>query len=90
MTLLDLIKTCNHQVRVRIHFGSEDRYFDIKACQREAFVAWLEWMGIYDTVKDYYGGDIEHWNVQNITFTEWGKEGDRIDVTEKVLFIKMK
>ena len=27
MTLLDLLKTCNHEVAIRIHFGKEDKYF---------------------------------------------------------------
>lgn len=89
MTLLDLLKTNNHLTRIRIHYGSEDKYFDIKADQRDAFVAWLGWMGIYDTVKYYYEGDIESWNVQNVTFTKQGKDGSRIDTTERVLFIKM-
>lgn len=89
MTLLDLLKTNNHQTRIRIHYN-EDKYFDIKADQKEAFTAWLEWMGIYDTVTDYYEEDVESWNVQDITFTKWNKNGDRLDTTEKVLFIKMK
>ena len=89
MVLLDLLKTCDHKMRIRIHFGNEDKFFDIDADQKEAFVSWLEWMDIYGSVDDYYNGDIKSWNVQNITFTEWGREGDRIDVIERVLFIKM-
>lgn len=89
MVLLDLLKTCDHQMRIRIHFGDEDKFFDIDADQKEAFVSWLEWMNIYGSVDDYYNGDIKFWNVQNVTFTEWGREGDRIDTIERVLFIKM-
>lgn len=89
MTVLDLLKTCNHKMRIRIHFGSEDKFFDIDADQKEAFVSWMEWMAIYDSVEDYYNGDVESWNVQNISFTEWGREGDRIETIERVLFIKM-
>ena len=69
MTLLDLLKTCNHECSVRIHFGHEDKYFDINSKDKAAFTQWLEWMGIYDSVEDYYNGDVESWNVQQITFT---------------------
>ena len=88
MTLLELLQTCNHNVNIRIHFG-EDKYFDIDGEQKDAFTKWLDWMGIYDTVEDYYEGDIVSWNVQDITFTEWDKEGKRSDNIKHVLFIKM-
>lgn len=89
MTLLDLLKTCDHKMRVRIHFGHESQFFDINADQKEAFSNWLEWMDVYKSVEDYYNGDVEAWNVQNITFTEWDKKGNKIETIERVLFVKM-
>ena len=90
MTLLDLLKTCNHEMAVRIHFGNEDKYFDINSKNKAAFTTWLEWMGIYDSVDDYYSGDVESWNVQQITFTKYDSKGKRLDEQHPVLFIKMK
>lgn len=89
MTLLDLLKTCNHEYSVRIHFGHEDKYFDINSKDKAAFTAWLEWMGIYDSVENYYDGDVESWNVQQITFTSYDKNGKRLDEQHPVLFIKI-
>jgi hypothetical protein len=89
MSLLDLLKTCNHECCVRIHFGSEDKYFDINSKDRSAFVQWLEWMTIYDSVDNHYN-EIEFWNVQQITFTKYDSKGKRIDEQHPVLFIKMK
>ncbi len=92
MTLLQLLKTCDHKMRIRIFFGAEKHYFDIAdANQKDAYTEYLEW-----AYEHAYGEDpdctpyVEKWNVQNITFTEWGKQGDRIEVTEKVLFIHLK
>ena len=91
MTLLDLLKTCNHECAVRIHFGHEDKYFDINSKDKAAFTQWLEWMGICeDSVSNYYEGDVESWNVQQITFTKYDSKGKRCDEQHPVLFIKMK
>lgn len=89
MTLLDLLKTCNHKTAVRIHFGNEDKYFDIDSKDKASFTTWLEWLGMYDSVEDYYNGDVESWNVQQITFTKYDSKGKRIDEQHPVLFIKM-
>ena len=89
MTLLDLLKTCNHEYSVRIHYGHEGKYFDINSKDKAAFTQWLEWMGVYDNASDYYEGDIESWNVQQITFTSYDKNGRRLDEQHPVLFIKM-
>lgn len=89
MTLLDLLKTCNHEMAIRIHFGSEDKYFDISSKDKTAFTTWLEWMGIYDSVEDYYSGDVESWNVQQITFTKYDSKGSRYDEQHPVLFVKL-
>lgn len=87
MTLLELIKSCDHQMRIRIFFGRDNHYFDItESSQMKVFAEYLSWSSVYD--KDDSPG-VETWNVQNITFTEWGKEGDRIETTEKVLFIHL-
>lgn len=88
MTLLQLLKTCDHKMRIRIFFGPDKHYFDITdSDQFDSFIEYLEYSSLYtnDDTRD-----IEKWNVQNITFTEWGKEGDRIDCIEKVLFICLK
>lgn len=89
MTLIDLLKTCNHECSVRIHFGYEDKYFDIESKDKASFTQWLEWMGIYDSVDDYYNGDIEFWNVQQITFTKYDSKGKRYDEQHPVLFVKL-
>lgn len=87
MTLLELLKSCEHQMRIRIFFGKDKHHFDItESHQMKVFTEYLEWSSVYD--KDD-SPMVEKWNVQNITFTEWGKEGDRIDVTEKVLFVHL-
>jgi hypothetical protein len=87
MTLLELLKSCDHQMRIRIFFGKEKHHFDItESSQMKVFAEYLSWSSVYD--KDDSPG-VEKWNVQNITFTEWGKEGDRIDVTEKVLMVHL-
>ena len=90
MTLLQLLKTCDHKMRIRIFFGAEKHYFDITdANQKDVYVEYLEWAyadAVDDTDCTPY---VEKWNVQNITFTECGKEGDRIEVTERVLFIHL-
>jgi hypothetical protein len=90
MTLLDLLKTCNHEYAVRIHLGSEGKYFDINSKDKATFTKWLEWTGIYDSVDNYYNGDVESWNVQQITFTKYDSKGKRYDEQYPVLFIKMK
>lgn len=90
MTLLDLLKTCNHEMAIRIHFGSEDKYFDINSKDKTAFTQWLEWMGIYDDDDSYYHGeDVESWNVQQITFTKYDSKGKRYDEQHPVLFVKL-
>lgn len=89
MTLLDLLKTCNHEMAVRIHFGHEDKYFDISSKDKSSFTTWLEWMGMYDSVEYYYNGDVESWNVQQITFTKYDSKGKRTDEQHPVLFVKM-
>ena len=87
MTLLELLKSCDHQMRIRIFFGKDKHYFDItESNQMKVFTEYLEWSSVYD--KDD-SPIVEKWNVQNITFTEWGKEGDRIDITDKVLFVHL-
>lgn len=88
MTLLELLKTCNHKMAVRIHFGSEDKYFDISDRSKDSFTDWLEWTGMCDS--DYYESDVESWNVQQITFTKYDKTGQRTDEQHPVLFIRMK
>lgn len=90
MTLLDLLKTCNHEMAIRIHFGSEDKYFDIKSRDKAPFTAWLEWTGLCDGVENYYEGDVESWNVQQVTCTKYDKTGQRTDEEHPVLFIRMK
>ena len=87
MTLLDLLRTYNHTAEVRIHFGVDDRYFDIKANQREAFVQWLGWSGMYDDVKTYYDGDVESWNVQEI---EYNVPGESRTLKKSVIFVRLK
>ena len=89
MTLLDLLKTCNHEMAVRIHFGCADKYFDITSKDRAAFTEWLEWAGVYDSVEKYYDGDVESWNVQQITFTKYDSKGKRTDEQYPVLFVKL-
>lgn len=87
MTLLELLKSCDHQMRIRIFFGKDKHHFDItESNQMKVFTEYLEWSSVYD--KDD-SPIVEKWNVQNITFTEWGKEGDRIETTEKVLFVHL-
>ena len=87
MTLLELLKSCDHQMRIRIFFGKDKHYFDItESNQMKVFTEYLEWSSVYD--KDD-SPIVEKWNVQNITCTEWGKEGDRIDITDKVLFVHL-
>ena len=90
MTLLDLLKTYNHTAEVRIHFGPNDHYFDIRADQRKAFTEWLDWSGTYDSVTTYYQDDVESFNVQDITYTEETILGEKIERIKKVLFVKMK
>ena len=91
MTLLDLLKTCNHECSVRIHFGHEDKYFDINSKDKTAFTQWLKWMSIYDDDDSYlHEEDVESWNVQQITFTKYDSKGNRYDEQHPVLFIKMK
>jgi len=89
MTLLDLLKTCNHEMAIRIHFGSEDKYFDINSKDKAAFIQWLDWTGMYDNVENYYDGDVESWNVQQITVTKYDSKGKRTDEQHPVLFIKV-
>lgn len=87
MTLLELLKTCDHKMRMRIFFGPHKHYFDITdANQKENYTEYLDWCYTNPDCTPY----VEKWNVQNITFTEWGKEGDRIEVTERVLFIHLR
>lgn len=87
MTLLELLKSCDHQMRIRIFFGKDKHYFDItESNQMTVFTEYLDWSSVYD--KDD-SPQVVKWNVQNITFTEWGKEGDRIEVTERVLFVHL-
>ena len=87
MTLLKLLKTCDHQMRARIFFGPDDHYFDIKdSSQLKTFAEFWAWHSGGGDESDF----VEKWNVQNITFTEWGKEGDRIEVIERVLFVYLK
>lgn len=88
MVLLDLLKTCNHECSVRIHFGDEDKYFDIK--DKAAFTQWLEWMEVYDDAKYYHKEDVECWNVQQITFTKYDSKGKRYDEQHPILFIRMR
>jgi hypothetical protein len=52
----------------------------------KVFTEYLSWSSVYDSDDSPF---VEKWNVQNITFTEWGKEGDRIETTEKVLFVHL-
>lgn len=89
MTLLELLKTCNHEMAVRIHFGHKDSYFDISSKNKTAFTAWLEWTGMYDGVESYYDGDVESWNVQQITFTKYDSKGNRTDEQHPVLFVQI-
>jgi hypothetical protein len=90
MTLLDLLRTYNHTAEVRIHFGADDKYFDIKANQREAFVQWLDWSGMYDDVKSYYDGDVESWNVQEIEYTKQSVIGEDHILKKSVIFVRLK
>ena len=87
MTLLELLKTCDHQMKIRIFFGADNHYFDItNSDQMKTFTEFWEWHSGVDDDTDF----VEKWNVQNITFTKWGKEGDRIETTERVLFVYLK
>lgn len=80
MTLLDLLKTCNNETAIRIHFGKENKYFDISNKDKDAFIAWLEWIGVYDEYVE--GGDVEAWHVAQI--------GKCLNEQRSVLFVKMK
>lgn len=80
MTLLDLLKTCNNETAIRIHFGKENKYFDINSKDKDAFIAWLEWIGVYDEYIE--GGDVEAWHI--------AQTGKCLNEQRPVLFIKMK
>lgn len=80
MTLLDLLKTCNNETAIRIHFGKENKYFDISSKDKDAFIAWLEWIGVYDEYIEE--GDVEAWHIAQI--------GKCLSEQRPVLFIKMK
>ena len=80
MTLLDLLKTCNNETAIRIHFGKENKYFDINSKDKDAFIAWLEWIGVYDEYIE--GGDVEAWHIAQI--------GKTLNEQRPVLFIKLK
>lgn len=85
MTLLELLKRCDHEMRVRIFFGQDKHHFDITEYhQMKVFTEYLAWSSLYTNDDTPI---VEKWNVQNITFTEWNKEGERIETTEKVLFV---
>ena len=61
MTLLELLKTSNHKMRIRIFFGSENHYFDITdSDQFDVFIEHLEYSSLYtnDDTRD-----VEKWNV---------------------------
>lgn len=81
MLLADFLMACSHSTRLRVFNGND--YFDIENyLQMTAFANFLHGCECNWEVKE--------WNVQNITFTEWGKDGDRIETTERVLFIYVK
>lgn len=90
MTLYQLLKTSEHKMRIRIFFNGT--YFDITDySQMGSFTNFIK-LYLTDTCDDEeedWSPTVEKWNVQNITFTEWGKEGDRIEATERVLFIHL-
>lgn len=91
MTLFQLLQSSEHKMKVRIFF--KGTYFDITDYkQMDSFTIFVK---IYltdncDDEEEDWSPIVEKWSVQNITFTEWGKEGDRIEVTERVLFIHLK
>lgn len=91
MTLFQLLQSSEHKMRLRIFFNGT--YFDITDYnQMNNFTSFIK---LYltdncDDEEEDWSPIVEKWNVQNITFTEWGKEGDRIEVTERVLFIHLK
>lgn len=88
MTLLQLLKTSDYKMRIKIFFGSEGHYFEINdSNQFGAFIEYLEYSSLYtnDDTRD-----VQTWSVHDFTFTEWGKEGDRIENTEKMIFIHLK
>lgn len=87
MTLLELLKSCDHQMRIRIFFGKDNHYFDItESSQMKVFTEYLEWSSVYNQDDS---PQVEKWNVQNITFTVGGKEGIEFEVTDRVLFIHL-
>jgi len=91
MTLYQLLKTSEHKMRLRIFFNGT--YFDITDySQMGNFTSFIKsyLTDNCDDEEEDWSPIVEKWNVQNITFTEWGKEGDRIEVTERVLFIHLK
>lgn len=92
MTLYQLLKTCEHKTRIRIFFRGT--YFDITdSSQMISFTKFIKTFLTEEFDGEEYedwSPEVEKWSVQNITFTEWGKEGDRIEVTERVLFIHLK
>lgn len=91
MTLFELLQSSEHKMKVRIFF--KGTYFDITDYkQMDSFTIFVK---VYltdncDDEEEDWSPIVEKWSVQNITFTEWGKEGDRIEVTERVLFIHLK
>lgn len=91
MTLFQLLQSSEHKMRLRIFFNG--KYFDITDYnQMGNFTSFIKlyWTDNCDDEVEDWSPIVEKWNVQNITFTEWGKEGDRIEVTERVLFIHLK
>jgi hypothetical protein len=91
MTLYQLLKTSEHKTRIRIFFRGT--YFDITdSTQMISFTKFIETYLTeeFEGEDEDWSPEVEKWNVQNITFTEWGKEGDRIETTERVLFIHLK
>lgn len=90
MTLFQLLQSSEHKMRLRIFFNGT--YFDITDySQMGNFASFIK---LYltdncDNEEEDWSPIVEKWSVQNITFTEWGKEGDRIEVTERVLFIHL-
>lgn len=90
ISLLQLLKTCECKIKVRIVFGSEDnRYFDIAADQKQKYTEYLEW--VYKADVDIYNDltpDIDKWDIQSITTsTEYTKDGDCIETKEDILVI---
>lgn len=87
MSLLQLLKTCERKMRIRIIFGSDNHYFDIAdADQKETYTEYLEWAYKASPHNDCTP-EVAKWNIKNITYTEYTKDGDCIETKEDILVI---